>query len=264
MSRKFIEKPLSLMSEGKHIAATAHLPSDEKAASPIVVFCHGFTGNRIEQRYIFVRAARRLAMSDIASLRFDYRGCGESEGLFKEHTLLDYIKDTLNVIDYLPNLGGTDAGCAGILGYSIGGCVAAEVLGRRRELKTAVLWSPVAFPQQLFFERRQDLPAPEALPTEQDFIEYDGWAIGKGFIHSLSEVNPVERLAGYAGPVLLCQGSQDTVVPPYHSEAYLTARRQAERITEISHFPESNHGYKPLKEDERLLDETASWFYKYL
>jgi len=263
MKPLFEERSLQWKSGGQKLAATAHLPCSPKKKHPAVLFCHGFTGDRIEQRYIFVRASRNLAVSGIGSLRFDYRGCGESEGLFKDFTLLDYIEDAETALDQLKSLAGVDADRLGILGYSLGGCVAAEILSRHPEIKASVLWSPVAFPKDLFSERAREMRQPGP-STKKDFIEYDGWAIGTDFIRSLEKIEPVKSLARYPGPALLCHGAQDSVVDPSHSRAYAQARTGLDQITDILLLPESNHGYKPLKEDETLLKQTTSWFKQYI
>ncbi len=264
MKMDFREEPMRFSSRGEFISATAHLPADEDAHVPAVLFCHGFTGNRIEHRYLFVRAARRLASAGIGALRFDYGGCGESEGLFEEHTFSNYIEDALLALDFLKQLPGFDSKRLGILGYSLGGSVAAEVAGQNPQLKAAVLWSPGAFPQKLFFERRQELSGSDISSSVEDFIEYDGWAIGIPFIRSLGEVVPVESLAKFPGAVLLCHGLADVVVEPSHSKAFATARNKPQQITRTLFLEESGHGYKPLKEDAKLLKETTRWFSKYL
>ena len=68
--------------EGQQIAGTVHIP-DGPGPFPGVLLCHGFTGQRIEAHFIFVKMSRALEQAGIASLRFDFRGSGESEGRFQ-------------------------------------------------------------------------------------------------------------------------------------------------------------------------------------
>jgi dipeptidyl aminopeptidase/acylaminoacyl peptidase len=84
------------------------------------------------------------------------------------------------------------------------------------------------------------------------------------FFRSLEKIEPVKSLAHYPGPTLLCHGAQDTVVDLSHSRAYAAARTGPDQITELLVLPESNHGFKPLSEDETLLKKTTAWFYKYI
>ncbi|HOE63841.1 MAG TPA: alpha/beta fold hydrolase [Candidatus Sumerlaeota bacterium] len=264
MSIEFIEQAFSFEYEGERIAATAHAPSKETTPVPVVIFCHGYTGNRIEQRYIFVRMARRLAQEGIASIRFDYRGCGESEGLFRDHTVLDYVADTIAAINAAKNLPSVDTRQIGLLGYSLGGCVASYAAYRCAEIKTVVLWAPVAFPWKLFFDRRPDFFPDDAFGADNLFVEYAGWEIGRKYVETLTSLDPVHALSQFKNPVLLCHGLQDTVVPPSHTEAYDAARNQNHLITETLLLPKSDHGFKPLQEDAQLLEDTLLWFKKHL
>ena len=66
-----------------------HRPERARArrGGPGVVLFHGFTGDRMESHWLFVKCSRALARAGIASLRFDFYGSGESEGEFSEVTL---------------------------------------------------------------------------------------------------------------------------------------------------------------------------------
>src|SRR2546426_5960176 len=63
-----------------------HRPERARArrGGPGVVLFHGFTGDRMESHWLFVKCSRALALAGIASLRFDFYGSGESEGEFSE------------------------------------------------------------------------------------------------------------------------------------------------------------------------------------
>ncbi len=263
MTIDFIEEGARISFGGKNLAATVHRPGNAGTRVPAVLFCHGYMGNRIEQRYIFVRMARCLSSFGIGSLRYDYPGCGESDGLFKDQTMEQYIESAECALGYLEKQPWHENMPAGILGYSMGGSVAAHILSRHTQLKTGVLWSAVAFPHDIFFKNRPDLGEDELLASNMRSFEYGGWEIGMDFIRSLKDKRPTERLAEYPGPIMLAHGLQDTVVPPSHTEAYLGARiNDTTTITLL--LPGSGHGYKPLHEDEKLLQETARWFDKYL
>lgn len=259
-----MEKPIQFECGGEKIAATAHVPSEETTAVPVVIFCHGYTGNRIEQRYIFVRMSRLLAQAGIASIRFDYRGCGESDGLFRDHTVLDYVADAIAAINTAKNLPSVDAKRMGLLGYSLGGCVASYAALHCADIKAIVLWAPVAFPWKLFFDRRPDFLPDDAFGADKSFVEYAGWEIGRQYVETLTSLDPVQALSEFKNPVLLCHGLQDTVVPPAHSEAYSTARIHKGLLTEKLFFAKSDHGFKPLQEDCQLLEDSLLWFKKHL
>jgi dienelactone hydrolase len=88
---------------------------------PGVIFFHGFTGDRMESHWIFVKCARALAQAGIASLRFDFYGSGESDGDFREVTLRGEISDARVAVEFFRRQKGIDPQRVGLLGISLGG-----------------------------------------------------------------------------------------------------------------------------------------------
>src|SRR6266568_7542966 len=113
---------------------------------PGVVFFHGFTGDRMESHWIFVKCARALAKAGIASLRFDFYGSGESEGEFRDASLLGEIADARAAVNFF-RWQGIDAERLGMLGLSLGGVIAA-ILAPDCDARALVLWSAPARPSQ--------------------------------------------------------------------------------------------------------------------
>ena len=68
------------MSENFLLRGMLHIPTDEKG--PVVIGSHGLlsSGNSPKQ----IELAKRCGEFGIAFFRFDHRGCGKSEGVFKE------------------------------------------------------------------------------------------------------------------------------------------------------------------------------------
>lgn len=85
------------------LAATLEKPalkSGEKC--PIVIICHGFGGNR--DRGTTCTIGHQLPTENIASIRFDFNGHGESEGRFEDMTVPNEIEDAKCVYQYVSTL----------------------------------------------------------------------------------------------------------------------------------------------------------------
>jgi pimeloyl-ACP methyl ester carboxylesterase len=65
-----------------------------------VVFVHAADGNRLGPHRMFVELAERLKYLGIASLRFDMRGCGDSEGEPAGSDIKADIEDLQNAISF--------------------------------------------------------------------------------------------------------------------------------------------------------------------
>src|SRR5437762_5150080 len=85
----------------KWLRGMIHRPERVRArrGGPGVVFFHGFTGDRMESLWLFVKCSRALAQAGVASLRFDFYGSGEAEGEISEVTILRAIADATEAVD---------------------------------------------------------------------------------------------------------------------------------------------------------------------
>ena len=102
----------------------AYLP-DHTGRSGTVLMLHGFTGQRIESGFMFVQLARRIAASGLAAVTFDFRHSGESDGSFDQMLVSGEIQDALQVTRWLGAQPFVDRSRLGVLGFSLGGLVAA-------------------------------------------------------------------------------------------------------------------------------------------
>lgn len=109
--------PVTFSSQGDRINGYLHLPGTEKP--PVVIGSHGLfsSGNSPKQ----IALAGKCAEAGIAYLRFDHRGCGRSEGDFKQVTsLAGRVADLASAIEAMqqhPEIGDAMA----IFGSSMGG-----------------------------------------------------------------------------------------------------------------------------------------------
>jgi len=78
------EVPFSFKNKNGHnLVGVLHLPEKEKP--PLVIICHGFQGTKTEKKIVLL--ARKLQEIGILVCRFDFEGCGDSEGDPKEITV---------------------------------------------------------------------------------------------------------------------------------------------------------------------------------
>ncbi len=88
---------------------------------PGVILCHGFTGNRMAPQFLFVSFSRLLQRRGIASIRMDFYGSGESEGIFEEMTISSEIEDLQEIPRSFQERAEVDKERVFLLGLSPGG-----------------------------------------------------------------------------------------------------------------------------------------------
>ena len=256
-----MQKPLYFENEDQLIAGTLHIP-DGNGPWPGVVFCHGLSGSKIETHFLFVNASRRLARRGIASLRFDFRGSGESEGKFVDMTPSAEISDARRALDVFAQQPEVDASRIGIVGLSLGGLVAACTAGREPRIKSAVLWAPVADLPGII--NAQQTGAQKSTLASRGWADIGGLKLGSTFLDDMLTVRPADEIAGSDSPLLIIHGSADQTVPVENAEQfYSSAQRPGRKITKLI-IDGADHTFNRVDWIETVIRETADWLEKTL
>jgi len=138
---KLSERPVTFESAGTRLCGILGEPA--KPAEHGVLLIHGWTGYRIGPHRILVHVARRLAEEGFATLRFDLRGRGDSEGCGPAVCLDDMIEDALAAADCLSREANVSR--ITLLGICSGSNVAIGAATLRPDIDELVLWSTLPF-----------------------------------------------------------------------------------------------------------------------
>lgn len=243
---------------GKWLRGMIHHPSGNSARRlvPGVVFFHGFTGDRMESHWIFVKCARALERAGIASLRFDFCGSGESEGEFREVTLQSEIADARAAIEFFRKQKGVDLKRLGICGLSLGGAIAATV-ARWSKARALVLWSALAHPAEL---RR--LADKTTRPLPNGAREYSGHEISARFLRNVEKVRPLEAIRRFTAPTLIIHPEKDEYLPLYHPQDFF--RAAGARVKEKVIIPGADHTFTSVAWEREVIERTLGWFSRHL
>ena len=110
------------------------LRTSERRAAFLVL--HGF-GSNCESGNV-LQPARVLGEFGYVTLRFDMRGCGNSEGEFGRVICLEQVEDLGNALTFLAGHPAVDAGRIGVIGSSFGGAVAVYAGGTNPRVAAVV------------------------------------------------------------------------------------------------------------------------------
>ncbi|MEF2279882.1 alpha/beta fold hydrolase [Deinococcus sp. YIM 134068] len=230
---------------GQRLYGMLHVPDGERPSSgwSSVVVLHGFTGNRGGDHRLLPLLSRSLAPRGVASLRFDFRGSGESEGDFSEMTVAREVEDVEAAFAYVRGLPQMDSERVMLLGFSMGGLVAALAAERVRPHRLA-LWAP-ALPE-LWLPFLRGGYAPPVI------LDYNGWPLGREFLLEMPRLRPLEAAARWGGVARVFHGDADQTCPPEFGVRYA----QALGCDAIA-IPGGTHTFESLETTEMLYRETA-------
>ena len=118
------EQPVTFASAGLKLSGVVHLPPGMRPSERRGTFLvlHGFGSNKTSSNTM--APTKMLGELGYVVLRFDMRGCGESEGEFGRVIGLEQVEDTRNALTFLAQHPSVDPARIGVIGSSFGGAVA--------------------------------------------------------------------------------------------------------------------------------------------
>ena len=221
------------------VAGVLSIPETGKQY-PCVILCHGLVSSKESSKYIAL--SERLNRAGIAACRFDFHGCGESEGNLAETTLTIRVENLNRVVNYARNHLHIDGEQMGILGSSFGGSACIIEGARDNGIKGISLW---ATPHKLDREDEGTISGirfNESIYT--DFLTYDILEEAKSLSH-----------------VLVIHGEMDEIVPCAEGKAIYDRIKQPKRLKIIEG---ADHVFSDPAHREEAIVLALDWFKKYL
>lgn len=253
------ERPVSLRTlDGLRLAAT--LTTSGRPSDRAVVLVHGGGVTR-EEGGFFTRLAAGLAEAGAASLRFDLRGHGESQGRQEDLTLAAILNDIRVALTSAREHVG--ASRLSLLGASFTGGACACYAARRQEIDRLVLLNPQLDYKQRTIDSRaywhddriDDEMAGQL--REHGYIQFTpSLRHGYALLNEVFWLRPLDMLGEITAPTLLVHGTKDTLVPVEGSRAALPLLRAEHRLVEIEG---SQHGFAVHDDPQYLNPQSQEW-----
>lgn len=182
-----------------------------RGKKPVTIIYHGLTGFRTEPHLMALNDS--LLARGIATVRFDFNGHGESEGLFSEMTLFNELEDAKAIYNYVASLPWVDKKRISIAGHSQGGLETGLLAGDlgAEKIRSAVLLAPAACIHTMAESGNMfgiDIRNEASLPDSVEL--WGGKCVGKAYLQSALECDVFERTSHYTGPVLVVQALNDS------------------------------------------------------
>ncbi|GAA3471011.1 alpha/beta hydrolase [Nonomuraea roseola] len=245
--------------DGLDLIGTLTVP--EHAATSPTVLVHGGGVNRDEGGF-FTRLAEGLARAGSPSLRFDFRGHGESSGTQEELTISGVANDIHAAVTHVRDA--TGSAKANIIGASFGGGIAAYYTSRNPALvRRLTLINPLLDYKRRFVDDkpywnddRIDMEAGNLLEEKGSIEHSPTFKLGRALLNEVFHVEPHKALRHISVPTLIIHGTQDTFIPIESSRSAVSLMAGNATLLEIDG---AQHGIA-IHDDPRYSDpQTQAW-----
>lgn len=256
-----MENQISFNVSGNNLRGVLHIPdNNKKIGLPAVLLCHGFMGNKTGLHRLFVKAARFLALAGYVVLRFDFSGCGDSDGNHEDVTINGQITETLAALEYLRSQPFVKKDETYLIGLSMGAAVASLAAERADGLRGLALWAPVANMYKDIKGIVGDGLFGEIEANGQ--VDYLGFGLRSEFLQSLRVNQPLTAAGNFQNPALIIHGTGDDEIPCTNAGLYKKFRDESSRLTKVHYIPDADHTFSAQKWEHEVFSVTLDWLRK--
>lgn len=239
-----------LNSNGYILRGFFSTPDNEKFDNVVVMF-HGFTGHKNEHAYLFKQLTKTLVNENIATLRYDFRGSGDSDGEFTEYTFFTELEDAEKIIKEAYELNNYKP--IYVLGFSMGGAVSTRISLKLQDyIKKMVLLAPAGNIPELIHNRFLVREM-----NEDGNIDMGGYFMNIAIDKAFDGYDMYKDIETFTKPVLIIQGTADQAVNPTYSRKYHDLYPDSRYIL----VEGSEHGF-PKVEYRQIIKENVIKFLK--
>lgn len=252
-----MEKPIVFKNDqGQQLMGMLHLPKTRNKV-PLVMICHGFNGGKTRAR--FVELGRTLAKNNIALFRFDFTGCGDSEGQFEKTDLFQEIKDLKSAYKFICRQKFIDQKRIGILAESFGAIVATLFIQKHPEIKTLVFLAPGLNQKKL--TKLWYKPSELRKWKKQGYFDKDKGRVGLKWLKAIENKDFTHKAEKLKLPILIIQGNKDEAVPVNESKKLFKVLNSPKKIVIIKG---GDHIFLRHDIKRKFVQTAMTWFKKYL
>lgn len=229
---------------------------------PVVIICHGFGSDC--NRPLLRAISKDVVEQGMIAVRFDFNGCGKSDGKFQNMTVPSEIEDLKCVINWVRKQSWTEN--ISLVGHSQGGVVVSMTAGELgdKEIKCEVLLAAAAVLRDDAIRGTTQGTTYDPYNLKGDYVELprrvngETLKVGKNYILTAMNLPIYETAQEYGGPVLIIHGTHDRIVPYTYSERY----HEKLKNSEIKLISDDDHSFNNTCDETALM--VSDWLHRQL
>ena len=207
-----------------------------------IVTCHGLFSSKESEK--FIDLGNFFAQNGFFVLRFDFRGCGESEGFIEDTTVSGRKEDLTAALSYIESTLPLDTHTIGLLGSSMGGYISLLVAPGSTLVKAVVTWAtPLTFRGL-----RAVITNSNQVQLKENFYQDTRHYDASSFVPRVKNL-------------LVIHGDCDETVPLTHAQELHKLAQEPKKLTIV---PGADHTFSNPPLRKQAITESLNWFNRYL
>ncbi|MFW7378584.1 MAG: alpha/beta fold hydrolase [Oligoflexus sp.] len=253
MSKNTLHRVEFPSEEGHLLAGRLELPDGEIKA--YAIFAHCFTCSK--NVAAASRISRQLAQKNIAVLRFDFTGLGNSEGDFANSNFSSNIADLLAAADYLRK---TAEAPQLLVGHSLGGTAALIAAAKIPEVKALVTIGAPFDPQHVVKNFHADLAQIKELGEAEVTLAGRSFRIKKQFLDDITNYRGSDGPSQLNQALLVMHAIDDQIVEFENAERIFAAAPKPKSFVSLD---QADHLLSNKKDSAYIAEIIAAWAERY-
>lgn len=241
--------------KGERLFGILTLPEGNKR-EPVVILVHGFAKTKSERKFVYL--GRKLSQNGIASLRFDFSGCGDSGGKFEEMKISKQVEELNAAYRKLMKEKRIDKEKIGIFAHSLGTVITSIFQLRYQKAKCLVLAAPALNQERLIkkWYKKSEIEKWK----RKGYLDTEKFRIGIGYLEEAVDYTRI--LPEIKIPTLVLHGKKDEDIPKkIAQETFLKIEAEEKKMVIIE---ETDHHFENCFGRRKLIKLSLNWFKKYL
>jgi pimeloyl-ACP methyl ester carboxylesterase len=222
----------------------------------LIIMIHGFPGSHKDaHNNVFQDIEYRQLKNGYDTLRFDFRGCGDSDGRSWDFTFQTARQDIKAVYEWAKKQGYKNFH---IVAEGLGACFA--LMEQSEEIKSFVFLWPLLFPSESYL--KEYIEKGKAAPKEAPFIDVEGQRVGKVMLKQLEECEISTYIQSTALPILILHGQKDEKIP-FSQISHIRENATTSLRIDITRFEDGEHGLLKPNERASMQQHISQFLQKY-
>lgn len=230
--------------------------STNRLRKTLIIMSHGFPGNKSQNKDIFGDIESILLDRGYHSVRFDYRGCGESDGKEEDFTIGSACEDFQTILYWAKT---KHYKRFIYIGEGLGGTLSIMNLGL--DVVALSLFWPV-LDTDLYRKSYFQIDKVSKDEMKRGYVEHNKNRIGVAFLKELKTTDISYALHDVRTPTLIMHGARDKNIPINQLDL-ARSQMNAKRI-EITSFHDGGSGLPEQNHRKSIMFQLQQFIEKYI